>query len=103
MNINLKNGKVVYLEVGPLFMEYLEDYNGGIENLLEDWKNKVNTMFIMNHFAYAIVASNYDEPINYRETLKLIYLEDLIKIVEFVTHNIPTIQNHINNQKAKHF
>lgn len=103
MDIELKNGESIHLEIGPLFMEYLDDYDGGIEKLLADWKNKVNTMYISNHFAYAAIASNYDKPIDYRNTLKLIKLDDLIKIVEFVVDSLPTIQNHINNSKAKHF
>lgn len=40
MNLTLKNGETINLEVGPLFLEYLDDYEGGIEQLIADWKAK---------------------------------------------------------------
>ena len=48
MNLTLKNGETINLEVGPLFLEYLDDYEGGIEQLIADWKAKENLMYIIN-------------------------------------------------------
>ena len=36
MEIDLKNGEKLILEVTPLILEYFEDYKGGIEQLKKD-------------------------------------------------------------------
>ena len=36
MEIELKNGENLTLEVTPLLLEYIEDYEGGIEQLKKD-------------------------------------------------------------------
>ena len=36
MEIELKNGEKLILEVSPLILEYVEDYKGGIEQLKKD-------------------------------------------------------------------
>lgn len=104
MEIKLKNSEMIHLEIGPLFIEYLDDYNGGLESLLEDFKNKNNFFCIVNHFAYAIIASNYDKPLKYRECLRLIEITDLEKIVDFISDNMPTIQEQMQiKYRDKHF
>lgn len=104
MNISLRNGKMINIEINPLFLEYLDDYDGGINALVNDWKNKENIMYIINFFAYSIVASSYDEPISKREALRLITLEDLSKISDFIANSIPEITKQSNNLNySKHF
>lgn len=104
MNLTLKNGETINLEVGPLFLEYLDDYEGGIEQLIADWKAKENLMYIINFFAYSIIAANYNRPIEKRDSLKLIGIEDLEKISNFISEKLPDIENTTNNFKgAKHF
>ncbi len=36
MEIELKNGETLILEVSSLILEYIEDYKGGIEQLRKD-------------------------------------------------------------------
>ena len=104
MNLTLKNGETINLEVGPLFLEYLDDYEGGIEQLIADWKAKENFMYIINFFAYSIIAANYNRPIEKRDSLKLISIEDLEKISNFISEKLPDIENTTNNFKSsKHF
>ena len=104
MNFELKNGKIVNLEIGPLFLEYLDDYKGGIEALISDWKNKNNVMCVTNHFAYSLIASNCDEKLTYRDVLKLIKLNDLIEIANFIAKNFPDLEKYVNDQTLlKHF
>lgn len=104
MELELKNGEVINIEVGPLFLEYMDDYQGGINQLIDDWKNKENLMYIVNFFAYAAIASNYDKPIEKRDTLKLITIKDLEKIAVFVSDKLPDVENHVSSiSSSKHF
>lgn len=98
MEIELKNGEKLILEVTPLLLEYIEDYEGGIEQLKKDAEgNKdkngyTKSMYATNHILYSIIASNYDEPLTYRQAVRLVRLEDVEKIVEFVIKNTPEIE-----------
>lgn len=40
MEIELKNGEKIILEVTSLFLEYIEDYEGGLEQLKKMQKDK---------------------------------------------------------------
>lgn len=40
MEIELKNGERLILEVTPLMLEYVEEYKGGIEQLVKDAKGR---------------------------------------------------------------
>lgn len=90
MEIELKNGENLTLEVTPLLLEYIEDYEGGIEQLKKDAQgNKdkngyTKSMYATNHILYSIIASNYDEPLTYRQAVRLVRLEDVEPIVDFV-------------------
>lgn len=106
MEIELKNGEKLILEVSSLILEYLEDYKGGIEQLKKDAQgNKdingyTKTMYATNQLLYAIIASNYDTPLTYRQAVRLVKLEDVSKIINFVINNIP--ENIQNNQDERH-
>lgn len=110
MEIELKNGEKLILEVTPLLLEYIEDYEGGIEQLKKDAEgNKdkngyTKSMYATNHILYSIIASNYDEPLTYRQAVRLVRLEDIEKIVEFVIKNTPEIEknNVVEINKIKH-
>lgn len=108
MEIQLKNGETLILEVTSLMLEYIEDYKGGIEQLLNDAQGQkdkngyTRTMYATNQLLYAIIASNYDQPLTYRQAVRLVKLEDVDKIVDFILKNIPSInttqeQNNIIN------
>ncbi len=89
MEIELKNGEKLNIEISSLILEYIEDYEGGLEQLLKDaegrkdYQGYTRTMYAVNHLLYCIVASNYDKEITKRQAIKLIKLEDLTKIITF--------------------
>lgn len=70
-----------------LFLEYIEDYEGGLEQLKKDAEGQkdkngyTKTMYATNQILYAIIASNYDEPLTYRQAVRLVKLEDIESIV----------------------
>ena len=96
MEIELKNGEKLNLEVTSLLFEYLEDYQGGLEQLRKDVKGEkdtngyTKTMYATNQLLYAVIASNYDKPLTYRQAVRLVKLEDITKIAQFVIDNIPS-------------
>lgn len=98
MEIELKTGEKLILEVTPLILEYIGDYQGGIEKLLKDAQGQkdengyARTMYATNQLLYAIVASNYDMPLTYRQAVRLVKLEDIARIIEFMNKNIPQLQ-----------
>lgn len=106
MEIELKNGETLILEVSPLILEYVEDYEGGIEQLRKDAmgqkdeKGYTKTAYATNQLLYAIIASNYDKPLTYRQAVRLVKLEDVPRIVKFANENIPEMEN--EEIKGKH-
>lgn len=108
MEIELKNGENLTLEVTPLLLEYIEDYEGGIEQLKKDAQgNKdkngyTKSMYATNHILYSIIASNYDEPLTYRQAVRLVKLEDVELIVDFVIKNTPEVSKTSNINNFKH-
>ena len=112
MEIQLKNGETLILEVTSLMFEYIEDYAGGVEQLLKDAQGQkdkngyTKRMYATNQLLYAIIASNYDTPLTYRQAVRLVKLEDIEKILEFIKNNVPSNlsseeQNH-NTLEFKH-
>lgn len=99
MEIGLKNGEELILEVSPLLLEYIEDYKGGIEQLKKDAQGGVDKngytrrMYATNQLLYAVIASNYDAHLTYRQAVKLVKLEDIDRIIKFVIENIPSMEN----------
>lgn len=98
MEIELKNGENITLEVSPLILEYIEDYKGGIEQLKKDAQGQkdkngyTKSMYATNQLLYAMIASNYDKPLTYRQAVRLVKLEDVDKIIKFANENIPTMK-----------
>ncbi len=109
MEIELKTGEKLTLEVSSLLLEYLEDYEGGIEQLRKDSQGQkdkngyTKSMRATNHLLYSIIASNYPELITYREAVRLVKLEDINKIADFVIKNTPSLRKEeiINKQKRE--
>ena len=93
MEIILKNGEKIILEVSSLLLEYLEDYRGGLKQLLKDAQGEkdnngyTRTMYATNQLLYAVIASNYDIPLTKRQAVKLVKLEDINRILEFIIEN----------------
>ena len=106
MEIELKNGERIILEVSPLFLEYIEDYKGGIEQLKKDAQGQKNmngyskTMYATNQLLYAIIASNYDSPLSYRQAVRLVKLEDIDRIIKFINENTPNINTQVIEDKS---
>lgn len=96
MEIELKNGERLNLEVTSLLLEYIEDYKGGINQLLKDAQGEKNengytrTMYATNQLLYAVIASNYDKTLTYRQAVRLVKLDDISKILKFIIENIPS-------------
>jgi len=107
MEIELKNGEKLVLEVTPLLLEYVEDYKGGIEQLKKDAQGQkdvngyTKTMYAINQLLYALIASNYDTPLKYRQAVRLVRLEDVDRIIKFASENIPNA-NASTNQIETH-
>ena len=108
MEIELKTGEKLTLEVTPLLLEYIEDYEGGITALEKDAQGDVDengytrTMRATNHILYSIIASNYKELLTYRQAVRLVKLEDIEKVVKFVLENTPEISKVSNAHYFKH-
>lgn len=108
MEIQLKNGERLILEVTSLMLEYIEDYKGGINQLLEDAQGKkdengyTRSMYATNQLLYAIVASNYDKTLTYRQAVRLVRLEDVKSILDFIIKSIPS-SNITENEKIVEF
>lgn len=107
MEIELKNGEKLILEVSPLLLEYVEDYKGGIEQLKKDAQGDIDEngytkrMYATNQLLYAMIASNYDTPLTYRQAVRLVKLEDVNKIITFASENIPSdLENSKEIQKT---
>ena len=106
MEIQLKNGERLNLEVTSLLLEYIEDYKGGVNQLLKDAQGEKNengytrSMYATNQLLYAVIASNYDKPLTYRQAVRLVKLEDIKDILNFVVENIP---NDILEQGQQNF
>lgn len=108
MEIELKNGQKLILEVTSLLLEYIEDYEGGIEQLKKDAKGEkdekgyTKSMYATNHIIYSIIASNYDEPLTYRQAVRLVKLEDVERIVDFIIKNTPNIDKTTLSNISRH-
>lgn len=102
MEIELKNGERLVLEVTPLLLEYIEDYKGGIEQLKKDAQGQkdvngyTKTMYATNQLLYAMIASNYDAHLTYRQAVRLVKLEDVDRIIKFASENIPSTNMQTN-------
>ena len=103
MTITLKNGEKLNLEVNSLILEYIEEYDGGLEQLLKDATGQkdengyTKTMYATNHLIYSIVASNYDKEITYRQAIRLIDFKDVEEIVNFISSKLPSLKQNMKN------
>lgn len=105
LEIQLKNGENIILEVTPLILEYIEDYEGGIEQLKKDAQGQkdkngyTKTMYATNQLLYALIASNYNTPLTYKQAVRLVKLEDIEEIINFIIKNIPSINKNTEDSK----
>ena len=100
MEIELQNGEKLILEVSSLLLEYLEDYPGGVEQLEKDANEDSKLMYVTNHLVYSMIASNYDKQLTYRQAVKLVKLDDIEKIIDFIIKNTPNLENKLINRET---
>ena len=92
MEIIFKNGEKIILEWSPLVIEYLADYQGGIEQLKEDLEKKENLFKTYNYIIYCFVKAVYPTEIEYRTAISLIDPNDLEKIIIFACEKIDSVK-----------
>ena len=84
MEIELKNGRKILLDLNPIVMEYFADYVGGIEQMQKDIKNSNNLIYVANHIAYSMINGNIKEKLTFEETMSLLKIEDVERIIDFI-------------------
>ena len=95
MEITLKNGEKIKLEISGITLEYLEEYPNGIEQFKKDARGEVDSagntrkMSAVNQMIYAVIASNYDKPLTYRQAVRLVDINDYDRISEWVISQLP--------------
>lgn len=95
METELKNGEKLKLEVTPLILEYLEDYEGGAKQLIKDAQGEkdksgyTRVAYACNQLLYAIIASNYNQPLTYRQAVRLVKIEEMERIIDFIINSLP--------------
>lgn len=95
MEIVLRNGEKIQLDWNPIVLEYLEEYDGGLEQLKKDVENKNCRFRTFNYIVYCVISATYPEELSYREAVSLVDINDLDKIVTFIVQ-------HVNNMTIKH-
>ncbi len=99
MEITLKNGEKILLDWNPIVLEYLEDYEGGIEQLKADIGEKQLRFRTLNFVIYCMVSSVYPEELTYREAVSLVQVNDLDRIVDFIVKNVNSLSISKKNTK----
>lgn len=84
MIITLKNSKKIQLSWNFLCVEYAEEYPGGLNKLQQDFKKKIHPVKTLNRLISAIIRANYDEPLSYEESIRLVDFKDYDKIINFI-------------------
>lgn len=99
MKIQLKTGEEIELQISSLILEYIEDYEGGIDRLLKDAEGEkdergyTRTMYATNHLLYCIIASNYEEELTPKQAIRLVKLEDVEKIILYAKKELEKIKS----------
>lgn len=92
MEITLKNGETIELDWNPIVLEYLEEYDGGIEQLKKDVEDKNCRFRTFNFIIYCAISSVYPRELGYREAVSLVNINDLDKIIAFITKHVNDMQ-----------
>ena len=102
MEITLRNGEKIQLDWNLIVIEYLEDYENGINQIYEDLINRSETFKTLNFIVYAFIAAVYPIEISYREAISLVNPNDLSRIIDFATEKMESFveQNSENEEKA---
>lgn len=106
MEIVLRNGEKIKLDWNPIVLEYLEEYEGGLEQLKKDVENKNCRFRTFNFIVYCVISAIYPEELSYREAVSLVNINDLDKIVVFIVqhvNNMKLIDTQMANKNVKRF
>ncbi len=102
MEIILRNGEKIKLDWNLMVLEYLEEYEGGLEQLKKDVEDKSRRFRTFNFIIYCVISAIYPEELSYNEAISLVDINDLDKIVFFIIQNINNIKlenNLVDNEK----
>ena len=94
MVLTLKNNKKIELSWNFLCVEYAEEYPGGLEQLQKDFKSRLHPIKTMNWLMSAIIRANYDEPLTYESSIKLVNFNDYNKIMFFIEKETNLLENY---------
>lgn len=101
MEIILRNGEKIKLDWNPIILEYLEEYDGGIEQLKKDVEDKNCGFRTFNFIVYCCISAVYPEELSYREAVSLVDINDLDRIVAFIVKNVNEMKQIKNVEQTK--
>ena len=101
MKIILKNGKNVELDWNPIVLEYLEDYEGGINQLIDDIENENCRFKAFNHVIYSMLLATYPEELTYRQAVSLVNISDYEAITDFIISNFNNTHTKITKKQHR--
>ena len=93
MDIVLRNGEKIKLDWNPLVLEYLEEYEGGIEQLKKDVEDKNCRFRTFNFIIYCVISAVYPRELSYSEAVSLVDINDLDRIVVFIVQHVNTMKS----------
>lgn len=107
MEIVLKNGEKIKLDWNPIILEYLEEYEGGLEQLKKDIESKECRFRTFNFMIYCLISAIYPKELGYREAISLVDVNDYDRIVVFIVQNVNNIKpiepTNINKENVVNF
>lgn len=103
MEITLRNGEKINLDWNPVVLEYLEEYDGGIEQIKKDIENENTRFRAFNSILYSAICAVYPEELTYKQAVGLVDINDIEKIADFIIKNMNQIKlsNSQKIQRAK--
>lgn len=99
MEITLKNGEKIKLKWNLIVLEYLEEYEGGLEQLKKDIESKEYRFRAFNFIVYCLISAVYTEELGYREAISLVNINDFDKIIAFIVQNVNNTKSTNVNKK----
>ena len=106
MEITLRNGETIKLDWNPLVLEYLEDYEGGIEQLKIDVQDERHRFRTFNFILYCVVSVVYPEELTYKEAVSLVDVNDIDRITTFIVEHVNDMklsnEEQESTKKSKH-
>lgn len=96
MELILKNGEKINLDWNSIVLEYLEEYDGGLQQLKIDIDDNACRFRVFNYVIYCLISAAYPKELSYREAVTLVNINDYDKIIAFIVQNV-------NNTKLTEF